>query len=111
MKVNLLQDSLATWIVCQAIGENTHIIDSFDNTQNGEHEICFTVDGVELNFINVVNHIDKIFGDAVKEQAGKMYLKEYDKRSDEISSELQKIAERLKEIRMTKFPEIDWDDE
>lgn len=111
MKVNIMQDRLAMKIVCMAIGEDTHIIDQFDNTKDGEHEICLTVDGVELNFLNVINDIDRIFDKAVERRAGEMYLEKYDRRSDEISSELGKIAERLKEIRSTKFPEINWEDE
>ncbi|MEG0898392.1 MAG: hypothetical protein RSF40_01600 [Oscillospiraceae bacterium] len=108
MKVNLLEDKLAVWIVCEAIKGEHHIIDKFDNTNCGDHEILFSVDGVELNFINVINRIDEIFDQSVNKRAGKMYLERYDRRSDEITNELDNIAERLREIRSTRFPEIDW---
>lgn len=111
MKVNLSNDSLANWIVCTAIKDNLDLINQMDFSQNGMHEIKFTVDGVELNFINVINRIDAIYDKAVEKAAGKMYLEKFDDRSDEITKELGQIADRLKEIRITKFPEIDWEDD
>ena len=111
MKINLSNGSLATWIVCTAIKDDFNLMDQMDFSQNGVHEIKFTVDGVELNFINVINRIDEIYGTAVEKAAGRMYLEKFDKRSDEITEELGKIADRLKEIRITKFPEIDWEDD
>ncbi len=111
MEVNLSRNSLAMWVVCEAIRDNTHLIDKFDYSKNGIHEIKMTVDGVEVNFLNVINRIDEIHDNMVEKAAGRMYLEKYDRRSDEITDELTKIAERLKEIRRTKFPEIDWGDD
>lgn len=111
MKINIIQNNLAMWFICEAIRDNIELINDFDNTQNGEHDIRFIVDGVELNFLNVIDSIGNSFESAVKKKAYKMYLEEFDRRSDEISSELEKIADRLKEIRRKKFPDIDWQDD
>lgn len=111
MMIDLTKDSLAMWVVCHAIKDQYDLIHQMDFSQNGVHEIKFTVDGIELNFINVINRIDEIHDDMVKKAAGKMYLEKYDRRSDEITEELYNIACRLKKIRRTKFPEINWDDD
>lgn len=111
MDVKLESRSLAMWVVCEAIKDEHHLMDKLDYSRDGVHDIKFTVDGVELNFMNVINRIDEIHADMVKKAAGRMYLEEYDRRSDEITDELSKIAKRLKEIRRTKFPEIDWGDD
>lgn len=108
MKVNLIEDKLAMWIVCKAIGKECHKTDDFDNTHKGWHDVVLTVDGVELNILNVARGIQQNYNDAVKKAAGKMYTERFDSRADEITDELEKIAERLRYIRNNKFPEIDW---
>lgn len=111
MKVDLNKNSLAMWVVCEAIKDDSHLAEKFDYSREGIHEIKMTIDGVDVNFMNVINRIDEIYDDMVKKAAGKMYLEQYDRRSDEITEELTRISERLQEIRRTKFPEIDWADD
>ena len=111
MKVNLLENELAMWVVCESIKDefkHTHMV--FDNSHNGEHEIKFTVDGVELNFVNFINRLHDIYNEVVDKRAGERYIEEFDQRSNEIAEELCLISERLKEIRKTKFPEVNWVD-
>lgn len=109
MKVNFKNNNLAMHIVCMAVGENTRLLDKLDYTRDGEHEIIFTVDGIELNFTNVIADINRMFAEAVKEEAGKMYLEKFDNNSEKIANELRLIGERLKEIRWDVFPDVDWD--
>lgn len=97
-------------MVCTAIAKETGLVNQFDFSRGGIHEIKFTVDGVELNFLNVINKIDEIHSDMVKKEAGRMYTEEFDRRADEINEELDRISHRLKEIRDEKFPEIYWGD-
>ena len=111
MKVDLTKDSLAMWVVCSAIAEQHELINKMHTPNDGLWDIAFVVNGIELNFVNVINRIDEIHNDMVKKAAGKMYLEEYDRRSDEITEELERIADRLKEIRRRKFPEISWGDD
>jgi hypothetical protein len=108
MKIDFTKNSLAMHIVCMAVGENSRLLDKFDYTRNGEHEVVFTVDGVELDFTNVIKYIDEMFEQAVKEEAGKMYLEKFDNNSEKIANELMLIGERLKEIRCETFPDVDW---
>lgn len=108
MKINFQKNTLAMHIVCMAIGENTKLTEQFNYSNNGDHDIVFTVDGVELDFSNVIKNIDEMFEQAVKEQAGKMYLEKFNDASEKISNELQLIRERMEDIRYDVFPEIDW---
>lgn len=110
MKVNIMENRMAMRIICEAVRDNFKLIDQMDHTQDGVHEIKFTVDGVELNFVNFINSIEELWDEAITKAAGKMYLEKCDNRIEEIECELQKIAERLKELRVMKFPEIDWPD-
>lgn len=109
MKVNFKNNSLAMHIVCMAVGENIRLLDKMDYTKDGEHDVVFTVDGVELDFTNVIKDIDDMFEQAVKEKAGEMYLEKFDNNSEKIANELRLIGERLKEIRYDVFPDVDWD--
>lgn len=109
MKIDFNRNRLAMHIVCMAVGENDQLLDRFDYTKNGEHEIVFTVDGVELDFSNVIRRIDEMFEEAVKQEAGRMYLEKFDDNSEKITNELRLIGERLKEIRYDVFPDVDWD--
>lgn len=108
MKINFQKNTLAMHIVCMAIGENSKLTEQFDYSNNGDHDIIFTVDGVELDFSNVIKEIDDMFEQAVKEQAGKMYLEKFNDVSEKINNELQLIRERMEDIRYDVFPEIDW---
>ena len=110
MKIDFGKNSLAMQIVCMAVNENFELLDKFDYTRNGVHDIVFTVDGVELDFSNVIKDIDDMFSQAVKKEAGKMYLKKFDSNAEKISNELKIIGERLREIRIDTFPDIDWHD-
>lgn len=110
MKVNIMENRMAMRIICEAVRDNFKLIDQMDHTQEGVHEIQFTVDGVELNFVNFINSIEEIWEEAIAKAAGKMYLEKCDSRMEEIECELEKIAGRLKALRSTKFPEIDWPD-
>ena len=109
MKINFQNNNLAMHIVCMAVGEDSNLVNQFDYTQNGEHDIVFTVDGVELDFSNVIKRIDDLFEQAVKEQAGKMYLEKFNDTSEKINNELQLIREKLEDIRYDAFPDVDWD--
>lgn len=110
MKVNIMENSMAMHIICEAVHGELQLIEQMDHTQDGVHEIKFTVDGVELNFVNFINSIEELWDEAITKAAGQMYLEKCDSRMEEIECELQKIAERLKELRVMKFPEIDWPD-
>ena len=110
MKVNIMENSMAMRIICESVKGELNLIDQMDHTQQGVHEIKFTVDGVELNFVNFIDSIEKLWDEAVMRCAGKMLLEKSDSRIEEIETELYEIAERLKELRSMKFPEITWRD-
>ena len=110
MKVNIMENRMAMRIICESVRDNHKLIDQMDHSQNGVHEIKFTVDGVELNFENFINSIEELWEEAIAKAAGKMYLEKCDNSIKEIEIELAKIAERLKKLRSMKFPEIDWPD-
>ena len=109
MKIDFSKNNLAMHIVCMAVDEDSSLVNQFDYTKNGEHDIVFAVDGVELDFSNVIKRIDDLFEQAVKEQAGKMYLEKFNDTSEKINNELQLIREKLEDIRSDAFPDVDWD--
>jgi len=106
MKIDLSRDRLAMWIVCEAISEETDI-KKFAHSH--EHDIILSVDGVELNFEKVINRIDELLNEKMDERAGKLLLERFEKRADDINDELERIRTCLKELRFTKFPDIEWD--
>ena len=110
MKIDLSHDSVAMWVVCHALGTDTPVVNQMKVEEPGVYDICLTCGGVELDFSKVCKQLDECFEQVVEKRAGEMYLEQYDRRADEITEELQKIGERLKEIRSMKFPEITWYD-
>lgn len=110
MKIDLSHDSVAMWVVCHALGTDTSLVNQMKAEEPGVYDICLTCGGVELDFSKVCKQLDECFKQVVEKRAGEMYLEQYGRRADEITEELQKIGERLKEIRSMKFPEINWHD-
>lgn len=110
MKIDLSRDSIAMFVVCHALGTDTPLVNQMKVEEPGVYDIHLTCGGVELDFSKVCKRLDECFDQAVEKRAGEMYLERYDRRADEITEELQKIGERLKEIRSMKFPEITWND-
>lgn len=106
MIVNLLENKLAMWFVCEAIGSQHELIDQFDKNENCEHDIRFSVDGVELNFEKVINAIKANYDRAVYAKAREIYLSRLEERTIDIECELNEILDRLRIIRETKFPEL-----
>lgn len=110
MKIDLSRDSVAMFVMCHALGTDTQLVNQMRAEEPGVYDIRLICGGVELDFSNVCKRIDECFEQVVEKRAGEMYLEQYDRRADEIAEELQKIGDRLKEIRSRKFPEITWRD-
>ena len=111
MIIDFSKDGIGLWVVCEALGANTPKINNMKMEEDGCFDVHLTCGGVELDFSRVCKRIDEIFDDAVAKRAGEMYLEQFDRRAEEICEEMDEIADRLKEVRRMKFPEIKWDED
>ena len=117
MIINGREDRLALWAVSHAVGNKKSTMEEIakarkeSNIQDGEFDVHLIVDGVELDFSLVIKRMSDMFDSAVAHAAGEMYLKEYDRRADEITELLSSIGNRLRKIRAEKFPEEKWDND
>ena len=80
MKVSLRKNDLAMWFVCEAIGEefnknfeiNNNSKASDEEKEDLIKEINFIVNGVELNFENVIKRINELVDEMVEDRARKI---------------------------------------
>lgn len=82
MKVKCSSGSLALWALSTAIGEQTDVIDKLNFDNGGEHEINLIVDGVELNFMNIMTRIDEMYSTSVDARAKEMIMERCEDLSD-----------------------------
>ena len=75
------------------------------------HDVVLKIDGIEFDIMDFVHDYERRYNDAVKAEAGKMYLATFNVRSDEIIELLEDISDRLRKIRREKFPDIRFDDD
>lgn len=82
MIVDLEKNKLAMWMVCEAVASQHELIDKMDNigTEGNEilKDIKFIVGGVELNFLNVIEAIDKNVTAMVNKEARELVEKKFD---------------------------------
>lgn len=80
----------------------------FSSDNKYEHDVKLTIDGVEFNIEEFIRKLDSDFESAVKCEAGEMYVREFDDRSEIITKALSDFSEELRRIRRDKFPDIRW---
>ena len=93
MRINIKEDNIGLWVICEAIKDNHHLIDQMEWNEDKTIDVHFTVGGVELDFNNVANRIKEIFDTAVADKAKELLAEKYDGLFDEIDD----IKERLRE--------------
>lgn len=97
MLVDLSKNELAMWIVCEAIGAQRELIDKMENIK-GEgiiKDIKFTVGGVDLNFLNVIEAINNNFDEAVNKEAQKLIKNKFDNLIETIDDIKDEVVEKL----------------
>lgn len=82
MIVDLKENKLAMWAVCEAIGSQHELIDKMESIETeGEKilkEIKFIVGGVELNFLNVIKAIDNNVMFMINKKATELIEEKFD---------------------------------
>ena len=80
MIVDLDKNGKAMWVVCEAVGSQHELINKMEKIEgNGIlQEIKFIVGGVELNFLNVIEAIDKNMSYMVEKEAKRLIEKKFD---------------------------------
>lgn len=80
MIVNLKENKLAMWAVCEAVGSQHELIDKMDKIE-GEgilRDIKFIVGGVELNFLNIIDAIDNNVMFMINKRATELIEEKFD---------------------------------
>lgn len=109
MKISFKDNPTSMHLVSLALGQNPELATKFELNDNWEHDIVFTIDGMELDFNALVKDLTDAFYYSVKEEAGKLYLEKFAESSRVITDELQNIGNKLKDIRDKTLPEVNWD--
>lgn len=97
MLVDLRNNELAMWVVCEAVGAQRELIDKMESIE-GEgiiKDIKFTVGGVELNFLNVIEAISNNFDAAVNKRAQKLIKNKFDNLIETIDDIKDDVIEKL----------------
>lgn len=97
MLVDLKENKLAMWAVCEAVASQHELIDKMENIE-GEgilKDIKFIVGGVELNFLNVIEAIDKNIDKLINEEAKKLIREKFNDLLDKIEEVENDIVEKF----------------
>lgn len=83
------------WFIATIIG------DEFDKMQNydGTLEIQVLLNGVEFDFSNIVNAVNEVFENAVKEYATGKLEDESERKISSIISDLYHIEQQVKQLK------------
>ena len=72
-KIKILENKLALDCVCECIGNDTDkLYEITDKAEDGNYEIEFKVNGVELDFIKFLEMYDRSYDNCVKGSAREM---------------------------------------
>ena len=104
MKVNLWEDDIAMWAVCEATGNQYDLVDKMKVDENGLRDVVFSVGGIELDFLKVIHRMQDIFKDSVNKKAQELLSRKYQTLIDEVID----IQERI-ESQTERF-KYDWEE-
>lgn len=97
MIVDLDKEKLVMWAVCTAIGSQHELIDKIEKVE-GEgilRDVKFIVGGVELNFLNVIEDINKNIDRMLNKKAKKLIEQKFDNLIDTIEDTKRKFIDNL----------------
>lgn len=90
--VKLEHGTMAMWVVCAAIGKENQLIETMEATEDGLKDIKFSVGGVELDFMKVVQRIDEEISKLITLKAQRLLADKY----GDLEFEINDIQERIK---------------
>ncbi len=95
-KIDVINNKMAMFMLCEAIGEDRDIID-FQADENGLYDVKILFNGQELNVERFVENLQKNYQDAVKKQATDLLSSQYGEILDKIY-EIQEALEQHNKI-------------
>lgn len=92
-KVCIGDRDMATFLVCEAIGEERKDFQDLQPDENGMYDLVITVNGKELNVDRFLDSLNRSYQEAVITKADNLLSNEYDK----LISSIHEIQETLEE--------------
>lgn len=97
MIVDLKENKLAMWAVCEAIGSQHELINKMESIE-GEgvlKDIKFIVGGVELDFSNVITAIDKNVMTMINKEAKRLIQEKFNNLIETIDDIKDEVIDKL----------------
>lgn len=98
--------SMEMWVVCTALGGNSHLLDKMKKNEDGSYPVVLSVGGVELDFNRFCKRLDEATQELAKEKAKELVDEKY----GTVFDELEDIRERL-ELQKKELFAYDWEKE
>lgn len=92
------------WMICTAIGSNHDLISKMKKNPDDSYPVKFEVGGIELDFSEVANSLDKQIAEMVKEKAESLLNERY----NSLLGEIYDIQERLENQKDRLF-KYEWE--
>ena len=89
--VKLKRDSLEMWLILTSVGKDVDLINQMKKDEDGSYQVEFNVGGLELDFNNVVERLDKSLDDLVARKATELLQDKY----SDIINDIQDIQDRI----------------
>lgn len=90
-KIDFINNKMAMFMVCEAIGEDRDIID-FQADENGLYDVKILFNDQELNVERFIENLQRNYQDAVRKQAADLLSSEY----GAVLGKIYEIQEALK---------------
>lgn len=91
-KINVVNNNMAMFMMCEAIGEERKEFMDLKPDENGLYDVVITLNGTEINVERFLKSLQISYNDAVKKQAADLLSLEYDKMLNNIH-EIQEALE------------------
>ena len=85
------RDSLEIWLILTSVGKDVDLINQMKKDEDGSYQVEFKVGGLELDFNNVVERLDKSLDDLVARKATELLQDKY----SDIINDMQDIQDRI----------------
>lgn len=90
-KINVINNSMAMFILCEAIAGETEEWKDLQSDENGMYEVNIQLNGREINVERFIENLHRSYQEAVKKQAANLLSSEYEK----MLSSIYEIQETL----------------
>ena len=105
MKINLMNDSATKFAFLTAIGAEHSKVEKivdvqknserYNDVMNDDYEVVFTVNGVELDFKNVVTKMFEVYEERIKIAASDMIFEAFQETYDKLENIASKVKTHL----------------